>query len=200
MTIKLNCRTAKDITLNEALANCQDILNPTEKYQTVALLYAPDRCRFAAFVDGQLRDEKGDALSEQALRNIFEARVFNCAAELRWLHTGNHEGNAALLSEQDISTYLQTNLTAESEFEKLDELDSMEQCYLLWGEGTGISPSPGWQRLTAARIGRLNVPLRKTVTSGMRVQLHSCEYLREVDCHGNVAVVEERLLKLEVAQ
>lgn len=226
MTIKLNCRTAQNISLQDALTNCTEILKPNEDCQTVALLYAPDRCRFATFADGKLSDEKGQALTEQALRNIFEARVFHCAAELRWLHTANGAGDAALLSEHEFAPDCQQKLPNDASFVALQTLP---QTYLLWGEGieqknTGLADS--WSRLTAARIGKLNVPLTG-VNEKDRVQLITLEYLAEYDecgnlveydeqgiafvngdqvkedekkyLHGNVAVVEERLLKLEVA-
>ena len=204
MSVKLNCRTAKNISLPDALKSCKAILKPTEQGTTVALLYEPDRCRFATFRDaneGQLMDEFGQPIAGQALSNIFEARIFNSAAELRWLHETNGTGNAVLISEQDISSYLAEEPKPECVYEKLDELEPVEppQRYLLWGEGTGVSPSNGWQRLTAARIGRLNVPLIN-VKQNERVQLVAREYMREVDEYGNVAVVEERLLRLEVAK
>ncbi|MFN7949860.1 MAG: CRISPR-associated protein Csx19 [Blastocatellia bacterium] len=196
---QLYCRTQTNIALADALTNCRDILQSAEGSQTVALLYAPDRCRFATFADGQLRDEKGVALNAQTVRNVFEARVFNPVAELRWLHTAHGAGDAALLAEQDIASYLAHTPVAACEFDRLDELEPLEQIYLLWGESTGSAPAPGWQRLTAARIGRLDVPLPQPLAPRQRVQLLAREYLREVDKYGNVAVVEERLLKLEVA-
>lgn len=225
--VPLYCRTGSGLSLWDTLAHCREILQPTEQHRTVALLYAPDRCRFATFADGQLLDEKDAALSEQALRNIFEARVFNCAAELRWLHTGDQKGDTALLSEQELTSNYQLKLPNDASFVALQTL---LQIYLLWGEGieqknTGLTD--GWSRLTAARIGKLNVP-RTGVNEKDRVQLITLEYLAEYDergnvvqydergnafvnggqvkeeemkyLHGNVAVVEERLLCLKEAE
>ncbi len=180
-----------DLTLSETLEAGLPAL--TAK-QAVALIYTPQRCLLAALENKELRLSNGKAVT---FTEVFEARIFNEDTELRWWHKQDGQGRAVLLSAKAQPEYQKT-LTEDVSFAPLQVL---EQSYLLWGEGTGISPSPGWQRLTAARIGRLDVvPFHKTVMSGTRVQLHAREYLREVDEHGNVAVVEERLLKLEVAQ
>jgi CRISPR-associated protein (TIGR03984 family) len=77
-------------------------------------------------------------------------------------------------------------------------LDTHPLTYLLWGEGVGPNHGLGarWGRLAAARIGILDVPVEGIGTL-WRVKLHALEYLAEY-AHGNVAVAEERLMKLEV--
>jgi CRISPR-associated protein (TIGR03984 family) len=85
---------------------------------------------------------------------------------------------------------------SEGEGERLDFLECIEQQYLLWGTGTDESPRPGWSRLSAARIGALDLPL-EDVPRYARVILRTCEYLSERE-HGNVVVGEEILVGLEV--
>ena len=141
--------------------------------------------------------------------------VFNRETELRWLHQSGGKGRAVLLAQADPPSACQDSLSEDVSFTALKTLD---QTYLLWGEGTTIKAEDGWSVLTTARIGRLEVPL-DGVGANARVHLHTLEYLAEVDAvgkivdaesepateeeellrHGNVAVVEERLLYLEVA-
>ncbi len=208
MSVKLNHRVGEDLTLRDALRRCAAVLKPSKSLETVSLLYSPERCRFAVLaVEGaanetavQLLDEQGNEIAASFLDRVFEARVFNPRAELRWLHKSAGKGAAALLSEQDISGCLSEPPHAGFQYEQLDQLEPLETRYLLWGESAGVAGEANWQHLTAARIGYLNVPLTGVkLNDGDRVQLVAREYLSEVDKHGNVAVVEERLLKLEVA-
>lgn len=75
----------------------------------------------------------------------------------------------------------------------------LSQTYLLWGKAIPqVNLKQGWQRLAEARIGKLDVPLSQSLKKNQRVSLHSREYLAEVDEFCNVAVIEERLVKLEV--
>jgi CRISPR-associated protein (TIGR03984 family) len=73
---------------------------------------------------------------------------------------------------------------------KEDVLETLEQTYLLWGQGTGQTLD-GWSTIAMARVGALQVPV-SDVPDKADVLLHSIEYLVERD-HGNVVVFEERL-------
>jgi CRISPR-associated protein (TIGR03984 family) len=160
------------------------------------LLYTPAWCGFgqlgaAADLIVSLPDFDEDS--------IFEARVFSEAAELRWLKHWRHKGSAALISEEEISGYLDTDAG------RYSSDDCLKQTYLLWGEGikaaNDVLPDR-WSRLAMARIGTIDVPYpldqRELVTGkGERIQLVTCEYLDVIDEFGNVAAVEERLVKLE---
>jgi CRISPR-associated protein (TIGR03984 family) len=79
----------------------------------------------------------------------------------------------------------------------VEVVETVEQTYLLWGEGLSGSPATGWSYLAAARVGRLAVPVAQ-LAQRQRVQLKAREYLVTADEHGNVAVADERLLGLEV--
>lgn len=182
-------RTSSSITLLEAMKKRADALSNGAK--GVALLYSPVCCQFAKVQpDGTLTDSQGAPID---LSMVFEARAFNKISELRWLNKLDGEGKAVLLSEQDISGFSTDSIP------DLDAIDTIPQEYLLWGKGFTNSSSSnlGWGKLASSRIGSINVPILG-LTSNRRVYLKACEYLSEVDEHGNVAVVEERLIELEV--
>lgn len=196
MTKPLYGRTHRTtLRLDEAVLSCNLLL---QSAPCCALLYAPDRCHFARL------NQKGELVSigygydhvprESPVNflHVFEARVFNEHAELRWLHESHFRGRVALLSENRIAAYFTNDLP------EIVPLETLPQQYLLWGQGVASNLPACWSRLTSARIGRLDVA-HADIGDQQRVQLHAREYLREVDTHGNVAVVEERLLKLEVA-
>ncbi len=187
---KLYVHEMPDLTLAEALAARTAVEPPTTTAPKIfALLYAPAWCRFALAGDGgRLLDEKGAAID---LGVVFEAKVFSAACELRWLHEACGRGTAALLSETAHDFGSSTPLT--------DVAVAQRQTYLLWGEGTGKSPGAGWSWISTSRIGKLEVPVPE-VAKNQRVRLTAVEYLQEIeDCDGNVAVTEERLTGLEVA-
>lgn len=184
-------RANKQMTLPAALTACLSVLAIKK---AVALLYTPQHCELAVLENGVLCQSDGEAVD---LTKVFEARVFNEDAELRWLNEQDGIGRAVLLSDKELTV---DQLDKDASLSVLDE--QLEQTYLLWGEG--IDPKKAglpaaWSRLTTARIGKLDVPV-SGVGKSERVQLRVKEYLAVCDLHGNVAVVEERLLKLEVAQ
>lgn len=204
MTI-LYGRASENITLLEALEQCRDVL-----VEAIAILYAPTRCLFAQVSSAanqavELLNANGQAID---LTDIFEARVFNSTAELRWLNDSNGSGRVVLLSEDAaISAYLETTVAAIPEL-KLAGLpeqsltNAIDQSYVLWGQGVQTQPTTlreGWSRLANARIGKLDVPIAN-VKHLQYVKLKVREYLQTVDQdkHGNIAVVEERLISLEV--
>ncbi len=194
-------RASDNIELIEAITQCGDLLFQTP---VIALLYTPDWCGFAQL------EQVGDAIEwifsacgerRFALDTVFEARVFNQQAELRWLKQWPNKGRAALVSEMDISPYLGEEAGA------FTEVDHIDQAYLLWGEGAmamlGELPA-NWSRLAMARIGTLDVPY--PLNTGLsiislkdeRIYLISREYLAapDYDPHGNVIVIDERLMRL----
>lgn len=220
--------TEGSVNLVAAVESCHKVFANAE---TFALLYSPAKCWLTkvTFLDGKcsfiaLATEKANdtvktvekALDTTTTNAVFEARLFNPLAELRWLHRQNGEGDAALIAEEatDITGCLAQQLPP------LTAIHTLMQTYLLWGEGvdpTKSSMPDGWSRLTTSRIGRLDVPVSGVDNhKNKRVQLRALEYLAEYDAdgsvvqsdnepdskklHGNVAVVEERLLSLEVAR
>ena len=181
-------RTSSTITLSEALTKVHSTLLPGG----VALLYSPEHCQFACLDgSGNLLNQEGNRID---LNPVFEARVFNKKAELRWLNDCDGKGYAVLLSEEAISQYFEEAV----ELTKLAKLDEPTTTYILWGQGAKKS-SPaesGWSKLSLARIGSLDVPIGE-VKKSERVCLQAIEYLQEIDRYGNMSVVEERLIGLK---
>ncbi|MBW4652153.1 MAG: TIGR03984 family CRISPR-associated protein [Kaiparowitsia implicata GSE-PSE-MK54-09C] len=182
-------RADGQMSLMDAIAACQEALDGA-----IALLYSPQCCTLARLApDGTLRDA-GDRTVD--LTDLFEARLFNPVCELRWLNRLSGVGDAALISEA-----AQQSLT---EFTAIDSqaCECLSQQYLLWGERARSQPSvDSWQRLADARVGKLDIPLAQSFGQDQRVYLKTCEYLAVADGdeYGNMAVIEERLVKLEVA-
>lgn len=182
-------RADKQVSLTAAIAACQKALEGA-----IALLYSPQSCTLAQLApDGTLRDAGDRAID---LTDVFEARLFNAVCELRWLNRLAGVGDAALISEaaqQSLTGFVIINSQA---------CECLPQQYLLWGERARNTKaeSNAWQRLADARIGKLDIPLDQKFTQDQRVYLKTCEYLAvaEGDDYGNMAVIEERLVKLEV--
>lgn len=192
-------RASNNISFPTALKHCAGILL---NHPAIALLYTPSWCGFAqvgAAANLVFPMHKGEGFDQDS---VFEARVFSEAAELRWLKDWPNEGRAALISEQDISGYLDQPAGAYSSD------NCLNQTYLLWGEGIQAPNDElpdRWSRLAMARIGTIDVPYpldQRELVSGKdeRIQLLTREYLDVIDAFGNMAVVEERLVKLERAR
>lgn len=181
----LNGRKSQDISLQDAIAACQDHFQDS----AIALLYSPTACQFAKLAGSSLQGATGEDIKTD---QIFEARIFNATSELRWLNISSGKGDAVLISQDDISGIFKDECN-------LKYFESLSQQYVLWGEGMSSSPqsSEGWSRLGAARIGAMDVPIADISTNEQRAILKVIEYLQEVDDHGNVAVVEERLVCLK---
>lgn len=181
-------RSSNNITLPNALKDCAPVL--FNDSQGIALLYSPKCCQFAKLQsDGTLTDANQKDLD---LKDVFEARVFNKIYELRWLNTLSGEGRAVLISEKtDISSYFEDNIAT------LELLNTIENQYIIWGETVKKIYNSGWGKVAKSRIGSLDVPV--TVSkANQRVYLTAVEYLKADDEYGNVSVVEERLIRLEV--
>jgi CRISPR-associated protein (TIGR03984 family) len=175
-------RVANDITSIDALKNCAECFK-----DAVGLLYSPESCQFVKVRGDLLTNETGDPVGSIG---VFEARIFNRQYELRWLNRSHGTGRAVLLSQNTIEQYLTEDIP------KIEAIDIIDSQYLLWGEGIGKKEiDPNWSYLSAARIGKLAVPVAG-IKRNDRVKLRFREYLGVCDEHGNVAVVEERLIDL----
>jgi CRISPR-associated protein (TIGR03984 family) len=179
----LYSRAADNITLVDALKNCAGCFP-----DAVGLFYSPESCQFAKVQGDRVTDATGKDLD---LNRVFEARIFDRQSELRWLNQPNKKGKAVLLSEIQIVSYLSEDRDT---IESINFIDIIDSQYLLWGEGTGKTDE-NWSCISAARIGKLAVPIGK-IARNDRVKLRFQEYLGVCDEHGNVAVVEERLMGL----
>lgn len=179
---------AKDITLTEAIAACQQQLK-----EAIALLYSPDSCKFLRLKNREFEYASNEEKECHKLSSVFEARIFTADHELRWLNRENGQGDAVLLTETP---------QALSSFQKFQESieDRLDQHYLLWGEPV-LNPrniQGDWQRLAEARIGKLNIPISEQFKhKQQRVYLKTYEYITKLE-YGNCVVVQERLISLEV--
>lgn len=188
----LFCYGNDNLTLTEALTDCEALLQ-----NGIALLYAIEQCQFAKVVGNNLLDDRDRIipLDDFGDRYIFEARIFNSQSEVRWLNEDNGKGRSALIFDrakfQQQAPNWQDNCS-------LPYLESLSQQYLLWGQSTDTVSDKGWQKLSSARIGTLTIPI-EAIAKNQRVYLQTQEYLAEIDRDNpNVAVIEERLIKLEV--
>ena len=173
-------------TLEDAVAAAVTHLG--ERAPRTAMLSSPRAFRFALLDDGALCGPGGE---EVPLTEVFEARLFGEEAELRWLAQPDGSGRAVMLTEADSEP-----LSGWRPLTAIEPLDVISQTAILWGTAApSLDPGPGWTALSEARIGKLDVPLA-AVEERAYVEAVSREYLAEADQHGNVAVVEERLLRL----
>lgn len=185
--VTLYGRCTKDnIDLKSALSHCTTALS-----EAVAIIYSPTSCQLAKV------QENGDLINAEnkiiCLDKVFELRAFNQNYELRWLNESNGKGKAVLISEQkqNISDYLDADIS------EIKELHKNPQQYILWGEKASTESTSGWAKLSTARVGSIDVPVRG-LTADKRVYLNAVEYLKADEEYGNVSVIEERLIELEV--
>lgn len=192
---------AESITLTQAIEDYQKLLSLSP---AIALLYSPQTCQLAILNKNSelINSQEEKIASEYKINHIFEARIFNENYELRWLNTDQGYGKAAIVSEENFDNlWKKDTITSEENFPNLwkqnnseEFLETVDTSYLLWGKKTTTQLENQWQRLTIARIGYVDIPLK---TQSSRVYLKTKEYLKKVDYFGNVAVFEERLIKLE---
>ncbi|MBF0583231.1 MAG: hypothetical protein HQL80_03230 [Magnetococcales bacterium] len=161
----------------------------------IGLFYTPKRCLFGRVsADGIIETPEDEGLD---LCEVFEARIFNAVGELRWLQhsEGNTTGRAVFVTEEE-----NTSPNGWQEGTSLFGLTPMPDAYLLWGTTTGWNRKKAWLQLATPRIGGLYVPIPSTVLPGenKRLRLLRREYLGcAEEQHGNMAVLEDRLLGVE---
>lgn len=156
----------------------------------VALLYSATACTVAAVADGARLVLAGGSAS---LDGVFEARMFGAEAELRWLNAHDGKGRAVLLFEDTGRVTPPTGWAVQRDDEVTDSIVGQ---YILWGPGAERSPAAGWSTLASAKIGTIEVPIANV---GKRhVCIRVIEYLHVEDGHGNIGVLDERLVGLEV--
>jgi CRISPR-associated protein (TIGR03984 family) len=188
MSASLHVYTKTGLSFAAALAALDSLL--PEGGEAVALLYAHAWCQFGRRRGrGPWLGPAGEAITSPP---VYEARVFNEDVELRWLNDPSGAGGhrAVLLSEKDLPPPGWSQTPVEPPV-----VGRLDQQFLCWGQQTE-SLADGWQRLTTARVGKLDVPLAGGLEKGQRVVLKYVEYLGEF-AHGNYGVVAERLVKLE---
>lgn len=160
-------------TLAEAIEEYKAFLGDGEK--AYALLYTPRDCHLALVnKEGKFFNQDG----EFSPQSVFEARVFNAQAELRWHNESNGSGKMAIISEANFP----------------DAVGTIPQKYLVWGQSTGETKGD-WTQFATARIGSFYVPL-PNVPDKDYAKFAAVEYLKTYG-DGNVAVVDERLTGIE---
>lgn len=182
-----------------------DALTAAGLREGVGLLSSPAVFEVARLVDGQLwefRPQRGASLvslDPTGASAVFESRVFDRVAELRWLQIEDGNGVAVLISES--AAVAGRLATSPDEVRTIQAVDCIDNRYLLWGRplaDRGDTPD-GWAVLAEARIGLMAVPVDGTaLAADSNVHLHAVEYVA-VDDAGNCAVVEERLTHLAAA-
>jgi CRISPR-associated protein (TIGR03984 family) len=157
----------------EALDQFKPLL--TDEGLAYAVLYTPTECCLSLVNnEGKFFNENGEFIPEK----VFEARIFNEEAELRWLNETDDRGKVSIISDASFPNAVHT----------------IEQTYLVWGRSTG-TPKGDWTQFATARIGSFYVPL-PNVREGGYAQIKAREYLTTYE-DGNVAVVDERLVGIE---
>lgn len=191
MTRQLHIYT-RPCGLAEAVAAHAAAAPTREGEVTVAMAQAADAFAFAVVRDGALCLDAG-GIADPA--GIFDLRAFNARAELRWLsEAGARGGSAAIVAPEALSL---PQGWADAPEDLLPDDPDLKRHYVLWGRGAPDGNEPaGWSRLTEARVGALWVPLAGVPKDGM-VRLAAIEHLAEEPGHGNVYVLEERLVGLE---
>ncbi len=189
MSVTLFTRTKQAISVADSLKAFGAVLGSEH---ATAILYSPRWCKLAKWESARLTGPNGQAVD---VSSVFEVRLFNAAAELRWLNDPSpaKRHRAAILTEQDHAE----SLVGWERSQQPTIIETLPQTYLLWGEGTGHPVGNGWSELATARIGALPVPLGD-IGKNQRALLHTLEYVVEAE-HGNAVVHDERLVKLEVA-
>ncbi|TDC84516.1 CRISPR-associated protein Csx19 [Actinomadura sp. 7K507] len=132
-----------------------------------------------------------DEARRSAPEGVFEARVFDEHAELRWLNEADDRGRAVLLTEDPAA--LPAPFT---EREQIEVVGTEAGGYLLWGKA--VEASDGWTTLTTERIGSLRIPAE--IARGEHASLVTREYIARDPDHGNAYIAEERLLTFQVSE
>ena len=177
------------VTLHSAAANGVTLswaLRHAAPSGGIALLTSPRRYHVA------LLDDMGEVISRKGeiqLDDVFEARVFSPASELRWLHASDGQGRAVVLTED--ATALPDELSERPD--PLNAVDTNASGYLLWGRAAAVA-GDGWTTFATERIGTLDIPADIT-TGHARVTIR--EYVAVDPMHGNAYIAEERLLGFE---
>lgn len=155
----------------------------------VALLYSPDRCRLLWKKD----------VDSSNLDGVYEARIFDEDAEVRWL---NSENFAVRLSEKDWKQEEEgewLKVCVDDSLHLQNVVDSEDRSYVLWGKANDRpgGKCEGYTYLAEYRTGGLDVPYKAPVENKGRLVMKAREYLAVDDQYGNVAVVAERLCGIE---
>lgn len=153
----------------------------TQASEVIGFAYSPvDAPWFRLGADGVARDANGDPL---VLTGVFELRAFSPDRELRWWNTSAGRGCVRVITDQAMRG--QHTPAANRTYRRL-----------LWGTTKeSTQDSADWLTLFEPRIGDLSVPVAGRVDKNSQVWLEAVEYHDE-DSHGNVAVTDERLIRL----
>jgi CRISPR-associated protein (TIGR03984 family) len=173
------------LDLNEACKQFKAYLmnEENENVKNFAILYSPYSCELARInSDGSIANHANPQLD---LTDVYEARLFNKNAELRWWHESEGKGRCEILTDELLKQQA-----------KGKHAGTHEQEYLLWGKSVGAS-SNGWTKFAEARVGHFWVPVDGVTAEKQGARFTAKEYLREYQ-DGNVQVHDERLTGIEL--
>ena len=194
-TTALHVWHAEARTLAEALSLAPAV------HGGVALLATPRHYVVGVAGDGLCVDATGQPVR---LDEVFEARCFTLAGELRWLadpRASQGRGTMALLAEDvEAGMALAAAGVTPSSIDAVATIggNGADHGYLLWGRASRTAQ--GTVALSEGRIAPISVPADHLTawpaTHTPRIQLHVREYIALEPLHGNCYVAEERLLGL----
>lgn len=180
--------TTDQITFDDAIALFAPQI--ASNNDAIGFLYTPKNFWLVKLnSDGTMINPSKKWSLNSCLSSTYEARIFNTELELRWLHKENSKGQVALISEKPIKFTKNEAI----EIERRYFISTIEQRYLLWGKATGKNINVGWSQLASSQIGTLDIPVAQVQEYA---QLLTKEYLQKQPHHGNVVVMEERLVGL----
>jgi CRISPR-associated protein (TIGR03984 family) len=174
-TVKLYRKRIEGKSLSDSIQEFTEVFEQVFP-MTFAILYSPNECfLLQVSKDGKFQNAKGNI----SPKNVFEARIFNSKAELRWFND-NGKGIAVTLYEQE----------TDEEFGGDICLINPQQ-YLIWGKAfSANSDNENWTEFAEAQVGKFSVPIKTT----SRACFTAIEYLKSFDEQdGNVAAADERL-------
>lgn len=166
---------------SHSLAQLVALLTP----DTVGFAYTPRAALWLRLVGGRLVDHEGKGHDE----TIYELRLFDGASEWRWRKDGGVTSSACV-----------GERAAPAGFAPIagdhGSISTIVRRSLLWG--TALEPGrDGWTRLGTPRIRAFFVPI--LLGQGEGASLEIVEYLGRLDAHGNVGVIDERIVGLSKA-
>ena len=169
---EINIKQLENLTLWEKFV--LDSKLPESEFKTYAIFYASNKCFLGLVNENGEIDVQNDKNFD--INKVFEARIFNKNAELRWLKGFDEK----IIKDSDFSN-------------DQELLKPIKQKYLIWGEKIKDEANPkGWTQFGTARIGTFYVPIEIDSNKNY-AQFEAIEYLMSENENGNVFVIDERL-------
>lgn len=200
MSQALRAVTRPGLTATEAIAWWQTAPHDNARPRTpVGFGFSAEHAHWWRVIDGMPSTPQGAA----DLTGVYELVGFDGELELRWRNDDDGRGAAVVLAGtaellppegRDVSPATATPLQD-------------PQPRVLAGQVRRVDGAPGWVRLTAARYAPVEIPLQEEISLDLAgkgkntpvLVLDTVEYT-EQDQHGNVCVVDRRLIRLRLVR